>query len=154
MKKRLAAFLIIFILASCAAKEVNKVPEEFNAFRIQDTPAFIILNQSYDMEVVKSDILFCTEVSLGSKALIASGRVIKEVGAAVGIGGLLLAADLAITGGLFTSLAVLPIGLASMMGWTLYKSADALSELGSFKGLETCLESKGYDVVFYIESKK
>ena len=81
-------------------------------------------------------------------------KSLREVGAAVGIGGLLLAADLAITGGLFTSLAVLPIGLASMMGWTLYKSADALSELGSFKGLETCLESKGYDVVFYIESKK
>ena len=33
---------------------------------------------------------------------------------------------------------------------TTYASADAVSELGEYKNLETCLEGKGYSVVFFL----
>lgn len=39
-------------------------------------------------------------------------------------------------------------------GWATYASADAVSELGDYKNLETCLEEKGYSVVFFLEENK
>ena len=39
-------------------------------------------------------------------------------------------------------------------GWVTYASADAVSELGEYKNLETCLEEKDYSVVFFLEENK
>ena len=38
-------------------------------------------------------------------------------------------------------------------GWAAYASADEVAELSEYKNLETCLEEKGYSVVFFFEEE-
>ena len=38
-------------------------------------------------------------------------------------------------------------------GWVTYASADEVSELSEYKNLETCLEDRGYSVVFFFEEE-
>ena len=75
----------------------------------------------------------------------------KIVGGYFGVVGLIALIDIATTGGIISS--ILPPGAAILTAgaWTMYASADTVSELGEYKNLETCLEEKDYSVVFFLE---
>jgi len=150
MKNLLIIFVSIFLFSSCASNTFKEIPGEVNTFNIKGTPAYILVDDNPNISLIESDVLFC-QTKLEDKNSPAK-RLLKRVGGAYGLGGLIVAVDLSTTGGIVTRLLVLPYSMIAMATWTLYASADALSELGSYKGLEVCLEKKGYDIVFYVES--
>ena len=61
--------------------------------------------------------------------------------------------DLATTGGVISSLLIPGMAVITAAGWVTYASADAVSELSEYKNLETCLEDRGYSVVFFFEEE-
>ena len=70
---------------------------------------------------------------------------------AIGVGYFLVAADLATSGGILSSIFV-PAALgASAIGLVLYASADRAEEFTAYSSAESCLEEKGYEVVFFLE---
>jgi len=151
MNNSLITFVLVILSSSCASNTFKEIPGEVNTYNIKETPAYIVVDDNPNISLIESDVLLC-QTKLENKNS-PTKRLLKRVGGAYALGGLIVAADLATTGGVVTTLLVLPYSMIAIATWTLYASADALSELGSYKGLETCLEKKGYDIVFYVESK-
>ena len=77
----------------------------------------------------------------------------KVVGGIYGVAGVVALSDLATTGGVISSLLIPGMAVITAAGWVTYASADAVSELSEYKNLETCLEDRGYSVVFFFEEE-
>ena len=151
MQIKIISFIFLLLLSSCSLNELKSTPGETNIFNIKDTPAYIVMNDEINMDVLLSDISRCKEkFDVNTTAI---SRVIKTFGGYTGLVGAFAVIDILTTGGALFQILVLPTSLIAIAGWSLYSSADALSALGQYKNLETCLENNGYDVVFYVESK-
>ena len=64
---------------------------------------------------------------------------------------MIVAADLATSGGVLSSIFV-PYALgASAVGFVVYASSDRAEEFTAYSSAEACLEEMGYEVVFFLE---
>ena len=78
-------------------------------------------------------------------------NLLKGTGGFFGVGYLIVAADLATSGGVLSSIFV-PFALgASAVGFVVYASSDRAEEFTAYSSAEACLEEMGYGVVFFLE---
>ena len=148
-------FSIIFLLfftSSCAVNTVNSSPEKSNFLHIEGTPADVLIEPNSSLDLINNDIYVCLAEVEGKARSI---RVpMKVVGGYFGVVGLIALIDVATTGGLNSQILLPGLTIFTATSWVTYASADSVSELGEHKNLETCLEKKGYSVVFFIKKDK
>ena len=148
-------FIIIFslfLITSCAVNTVTSAPEKDKFLHIDGTPAYVLIESDKSTELINDDIYICLAEVEGKARSIKTPM--KAVGGIYGVAGLLGIIDLATTGGIISSLLMPGMAVIAAAGWMTYASADAVSELGEYKNLETCLEEKDYSVVFFLEENK
>ena len=148
-------FIIIFslfLITSCAVNTVTSAPEKDKFLHIDGTPAYVLIESDKSTELINDDIYICLAEVEGKARSIKTPM--KAVGGIYGVAGLLGIIDLATTGGIISSLLMPGMAVSAAAGWVTYASADAVSELGEYKNLETCLEEKDYSVVFFLEENK
>lgn len=148
-------FIIIFslfLITSCAVNTVTSAPEKDKFLHIDGTPAYVLIESDKSTELINDDIYICLAEVEGKARSIKTPM--KAVGGIYGVAGLLGIIDLATTGGIISSLLMPGMAVIAAAGWVTYASADAVSELGEYKNLETCLEEKDYSVVFFLEENK
>ncbi len=152
MKYLIIGLLVLMFIASCAVNSVNSVPDEDKFINIEGTPAYVLVEPNKSMELINDDIYICSAEVEGKIRRIKVP--LKAVGGVYGAAGLLTLIDLATTGGFFASIVIPGVAVMTAVGWTVYASADAVSELSAYRNLEICLEDKGYSVVFFLEENK
>ena len=148
-------FSIIFsllLITSCAVNTATSVPDKSKFIHIDGTPAYVLIESDKSVNLINDDIYICSVKVEGKARSIKTPM--KVVGGIYGVAGLLGIIDLATTGGTISSLLMPGMAVIAAAGWVTYASADAVSELGEYKNLETCLEEKGYSVVFFLEEDK
>ena len=148
----LSIILTLMLTAACAVNTVNSVPDKNKFINIEGTPAYVLIEASKSTELMNDDIYICSAEVEGKIRRIKVP--LKAVGGIYGAAGLLALIDLATTGGIFASIFIPGIAVMTAVGWTVYASADAVSELSAYRNLEICLEDKGYSVVFFLEENK
>ena len=143
---------MLFLITSCAVNTVTSAPEKEKFLHIDGTPAYVLIESDKSTDLVNNDIYICLAEVEGKARSIKTPM--KAVGGIYGVAGLLGIIDLATTGGIISSLLLPGMAVIAAAGWVTYASADAVSELGEYKNLETCLEEKDYSVVFFLEENK
>ena len=142
----------LFLISSCAVNTVSSAPEENKFVHIDETPAYVLIETGKSLELINDHIYICLAEVEGKARSIKTPM--KVVGGIYGVAGLVALIDLATTGGVISSLLIPGMAVFTAAAWVTYASADAVSELGEYKNLETCLEGKGYSVVFFLEENK
>jgi len=142
----------LFLITSCTVNTVTSAPEKDKFLHIDGTPAYVLIESDKSTELINDDIYICLAEVEGKARSIKTPM--KAVGGIYGVAGLLGIIDLATTGGIISSLLMPGMAVIAAAGWVTYASADAVSELGEYKNLETCLEEKDYSVVFFLEENK
>ncbi len=149
---RFIIILSLFLITSCAVNTAISVPDKSKFIHIDGTPAYVLIESDKSTDFINDDIYICSAEVEGKARSIKTPM--KVVGGIYGVAGLLGIIDLATTGGTISSLLMPGMAVIAAAGWVTYASADAVSELGEYKNLETCLEEKGYSVVFFLEENK
>ena len=149
---RFSIIFSLFLITSCAVNTVTSAPEKDKFLHIDGTPAYVLIESDKSTELINDDIYICLAEVEGKARSIKTPM--KAVGGIYGVAGLLGIIDLATNGGIISSLLMPGMAVIAAAGWVTYASADAVSELGEYKNLETCLEEKGYSVVFFLEEDK
>ncbi len=149
---RFSIIFSLFLITSCAVNTVTSAPEKEKFLHIDGTPAYVLIESDKSTDLVNNDIYICLAEVEGKARSIKTPM--KAVGGIYGVAGLLGIIDLATTGGIISSLLMPGMAVIAAAGWVTYASADAVSELGEYKNLETCLEEKDYSVVFFLEENK
>ena len=149
---RFSIIFSLFLITSCAVNTVTSAPETDKFLHIDGTPAYVLIESDKSTELINDDIYICLAEVEGKARSIKTPM--KAVGGIYGVAGLLGIIDLATTGGIISSLLMPGMAVIAAAGWVTYASADAVSELGEYKNLETCLEEKDYSVVFFLEENK
>ena len=149
---RFSIIFSLFLITSCAVNTATSVPDKSKFINIDGTPAYVLIESDKSTELINDDIYICLAEVEGKARSIKTPM--KVVGGIYGVAGLLGIIDLATTGGTISSLLMPGMAVIAAAGWVTYASADAVSELGEYKNLETCLEEKGYSVVFFLEENK
>lgn len=149
---RFSIIFSLFLITSCAVNTVTSAPEKDKFLHIDGTPAYVLIGSDKSTELINDDIYICLAEVEGKARSIKTPM--KAVGGIYGVAGLLGIIDLATTGGIISSLLMPGMAVIAAAGWVTYASADAVSELGEYKNLETCLEEKDYSVVFFLEENK
>ena len=149
---RFSIIFSLFLITSCAVNTVTTAPEKEKFLHIDGTPAYVLIESDKSTDLVNNDIYICLAEVEGKARSIKTPM--KAVGGIYGVAGLLGIIDLATTGGIISSLLMPGMAVIAAAGWVTYASADAVSELGEYKNLETCLEEKDYSVVFFLEENK
>ena len=149
---RFSIIFSLFLITSCAVNTVTSAPEKDKFLHIDGTPAYVLIESDKSTELINDDIYICLAEVEGKARSIKTPM--KAVGGIYGVAGLLGIIDLATTGGIISSLLMPGMAVIAAAGWVTYASADAVSELGEYKNLETCLEEKDYSVVFFLEENQ
>ena len=149
---RFSIIFSLFLITSCAVNTATSVPDKSKFINIDGTPAYVLIESDKSFDLINDDIYICLAEVEGKARSIKTPM--KVVGGIYGVAGLLGIIDLATTGGIISSLLMPGMAVIAAAGWVTYASADAVSELGEYKNLETCLEEKGYSVVFFLEENK
>lgn len=149
---RFSIIFSLFLITSCAVNTATSVPDKSKFINIDGTPAYVLIESDKSFDLINDDIYICLAEVEGKARSIKTPM--KVVGGIYGVAGLLGIIDLATTGGTISSLLMPGMAVIAAAGWVTYASADAVSELGEYKNLETCLEEKGYSVVFFLEENK
>ena len=149
---RFSIIFSLFLITSCAVNTVTSAPEKEKFLHIDGTPSYVLIESDKSTDLVNNDIYICLAEVEGKARSIKTPM--KAVGGIYGVAGLLGIIDLATTGGIISSLLMPGMAVIAAAGWVTYASADAVSELGEYKNLETCLEEKDYSVVFFLEENK
>tara|TARA_B100001559_G_scaffold137694_1_gene115655 strand:- start:2303 stop:2773 length:471 start_codon:yes stop_codon:yes gene_type:complete len=149
---RFSIIFSLFLITSCAVSTVTSAPEKDKFLHIDGTPAYVLIESDKSTDLINDDIYICLAEVEGKARSIKTPM--KAVGGIYGVAGLLGIIDLATTGGIISSLLMPGMVVIAAAGWVTYASADAVSELGEYKNLETCLEKKDYSVVFFLEENK
>ena len=149
---RFSIIFSLFLITSCAVNTVTSAPEKDKFLHIDGTPAYVLIESDKSTELINDDIYICLAEVEGKARSIKTPM--KAVGGIYGVAGLLGIIDLATNGGIISSLLMPGMAVIAAAGWVTYASADAVSELGEYKNLETCLEEKDYSVVFFLEENK
>ena len=148
----LGIIISLLLVSSCAVNTVRSAPEENKFVHIDGTPAYVLIETGKSLESINDHIYICLAEVEGKARSIKTPM--KVVGGIYGVAGLVALIDLATTGGVISSLLIPGMAVFTAAAWVTYASADAVSELGEYKNLETCLEGKGYSVVFFLEENK
>ena len=140
----------LIILISCSTIDATKEkPNHISYFHIDNTPAYITIDSKFNEFDAIQDSNLCFDEGLRDGKF--KSNILKSTGGFIGLGYLLVAADLATSGGIFSSIFV-PYALgASAVGFVVYASAERAEEFTSYSSAEACLEEKGYEVVFFLE---
>lgn len=145
----LTIIMTSLLISSCAVNTANSAPEKNRFVHIDGTPAYVLIEPDKSIELINDHIYICLAEVEGKARSIKTPM--KVVGGIYGVAGVVALIDLATTGGVLSSLLIPGMAVITAAGWVTYASADAVSELSSYKNLETCLEEKDYSVVFFFE---
>ena len=148
----LGIIISLLLISSCAVNTVSSAPEENKFVHIDGTPAYVLIEPDKSVDLINDHIYVCLAEVEGKARSIKTPM--KVVGGIYGVAGLVALIDLATTGGVISSLLIPGMAVITAAGWVTYASADAVSELSEYKNLETCLEDRGYSVVFFFEENK
>ena len=148
----LGIIISLLLISSCAVNTVSSAPEENKFVHIDGTPAYVLIQTGKSLETINDHIYIWLAEVEGKARSIKTPMIV--VGGIYGVAGLVALIDLATTGGVISSLLIPGMAVFTAAAWVTYASADAVSELGEYKNLETCLEGKGYSVVFFLEENK
>ena len=148
----LLGVLSLLLVTSCAVNTASSAPEKNKFVHIEGTPAYVLIEPDKSVDLINDHIYVCLAEVEGKARNIKTPM--KVVGGIYGFAGVLALIDLATTGGVISSLLIPGMAVITAAGWVTYASADAVSELGEYKNLETCLEEKDYSVVFFLEENK
>ena len=143
--------LSLLLVTSCAVNTASSAPEKNKFVHIEGTPAYVLIEPDKSVDLINDHIYFCLAEVEGKARNIKTPM--KVVGGIYGVAGVVALIDLAATGGVISSLLIPGMAVITAAGWVTYASADAVSELSEYKNLETCLEDRGYSVVFFFEEE-
>ena len=143
--------LSLLLVTSCAVNTASSAPEKNKFVHIEGTPAYVLIEPDKSVDLINDHIYVCLAEVEGKARNIKTPM--KVVGGIYGIAGVVALIDLATTGGVISSLLIPGMAVITAAGWVTYASADAVSELSEYKNLETCLEDRGYSVVFFFEEE-
>ena len=147
-------FLVVIsllLVSSCAVNTASSAPEKNKFVHIEGTPAYVLIEPDKSVDLINDHIYVCLAEVEGKARNIKTPM--KVVGGIYGVAGVVALIDLATTGGVISSLLIPGMAVITAAGWVTYASADAVSELSEYKNLETCLEHRGYSVVFFFEEE-
>ena len=150
-KNILFGLLSILLVTSCAVNTASSAPEKNKFVHIEGTPAYVLIEPDKSVDSINDHIYVCLAEVEGKARNIKTPM--KVVGGIYGVAGVVALIDLATTGGVISSLLIPGMAVITAAGWVTYASADAVSELSEYKNLETCLEDRGYSVVFFFEEE-
>ena len=139
--------LSLLLVTSCAVNTASSAPEKNKFVHIEGTPAYVLIEPDKSVDLINDHIYVCLAEVEGKARNIKTPM--KVVGGIYGVAGVVALIDLATTGGVISSLLIPGMAVITAAGWITYASADAVSELSEYKNLETCLEDRGYSVVFF-----
>jgi len=148
----LSIIITLFFISSCAVNTASSAPEKNKFVHIEGTPAYVLIEPDKSVDSINDHIYICLAEVEGKARNIRTPM--KVVGAIYGVAGVLALIDLATTGGIISSLLIPGMAVITAAGWVTYASADSVSELREHKNLETCLEDKGYSVVFFMDKNQ
>ena len=143
--------LSLLLVTSCAVNTASSAPEKNKFVHIEGTPAYVLIEPDKSVDLINDHIYVCLAEVEGKARNIKTPM--KVVGGIYGVAGVVALIDLATTGGVISSLLIPGMAVITAAGWVTYASADAVSELSEHKNLETCLEDRGYSVVFFFEEE-
>ena len=143
--------LSLLLVTSCAVNTASSAPEKNKFVHIEGTPAYVLIEPDKSVDTINDHIYVCLAEVEGKARNIKTPM--KVVGGIYGVAGVVALIDLATTGGVISSLLIPGMAVITAAGWVTYASADAVSELSEYKNLETCLEDRGYSVVFFFEEE-
>ena len=143
--------LSLLLVTSCAVNTASSAPEKNKFVHIEGTPAYVLIEPDKSVDLINDHIYVCLAEVEGKARNIKTPM--KVVGGIYGVAGVIALIDLATTGGVISSLLIPGMAVITAAGWVTYASADAVSELSEYKNLETCLEDRGYSVVFFFEEE-
>ena len=143
--------LSLLLVTSCAVNTASSAPEQNKFVHIEGTPAYVLIEPDKSVDLINDHIYVCLAEVEGKARNIKTPM--KVVGGIYGVAGVVALIDLATTGGVISSLLIPGMAVITAAGWVTYASADAVSELSEYKNLETCLEDRGYSVVFFFEEE-
>jgi hypothetical protein len=143
--------LSLLLVTSCAVNTASSAPEKNKFVHIEGTPAHVLIEPDKSVDLINDHIYVCLAEVEGKARNIKTPM--KVVGGIYGVAGVVALIDLATTGGVISSLLIPGMAVITAAGWVTYASADAVSELSEYKNLETCLEDRGYSVVFFFEEE-
>jgi hypothetical protein len=143
--------ITLFFISSCAVNTASSAPEKNKFVHIEGTPAYVLIEPDKSVDLINDHIYVCLAEVEGKARNIKTPM--KVVGGIYGVAGVVALIDLATTGGVISSLLIPGMAVITAAGWVTYASADAVSELSEYKNLETCLEDRGYSVVFFFEEE-
>ena len=143
--------LSLLLVTSCAVNTASSAPEKSKFVHIEGTPAYVLIEPDKSVDSINDHIYVCLAEVEGKARNIRTPM--KVFGAFYGLAGLAGVIDLATTGGVISSVLLPGMVVITAAGWVTYASADEVAELSEYKNLETCLEDKGYSVVFFFEEE-
>lgn len=149
---RFVKILSLLLITSCTVNTATSAPEKSKFIHIDGTPAYVLIEFDKSTDLINDDIYICLAEVEGKARNIKTPM--KVLGGLYGLGGLAGVIDLATTGGTISSILLPGMVFITATGWVTYASADEVSELREYKNLETCLEDKGYSVVFFFDQNK
>ena len=147
----LSIIIALFFISSCAVNTASSAPEKNKFVHIEGTPAYVLIEPEKSVDLINDHIYVCLAEVEGKARKIKTPMMV--FGGFYGLAGLAGIIDLATTGGVISSILLPGMVVITAAGWVTYASADAVSELSEYKNLETCLEDRGYSVVFFFEEE-
>ena len=144
----LSIIITLFFISSCAVNTASSAPEKNKFVHIEGTPAYVLIEPDKSVDLINDHIYVCLAEVEGKARKIKTPM--KVFGGFYGLAGLAGVIDLATTGGVISSILLPGMVVITAAGWVTYASADEVAELSEYKNLETCLEEKGYSVVFFL----
>ena len=146
----LSVVATLIMLISCSSIDAtNEKPNNISYFHIVNTPAYITIDSEFNEADAIQDSNLCFDEGLRDGKF--KSNILKGTGGFFGVGYLIVAADLATSGGVLSSIFV-PFALgASAVGFVVYASSDRAEEYTAYSSAEACLEEMGYEVVFFLE---
>ena len=147
----LSIIIALFFVSSCAVNTASSAPEKNKFVHIEGTPAYVLIEPDKSVDLINDHIYVCLAEVEGKARSIKTPM--KVFGGFYGLAGLAGVIDLATTGGVISSILLPGMVVITAAGWVTYASADEVAELSEYKNLETCLEEKGYSVVFFFEEE-
>ena len=147
----LSIIIALFFISSCAVNTASSAPEKNKFVHIEGTPAYVLIEPDKSVDLINDHIYVCLAEVEGKARKIKTPM--KVFGGFYGLAGLAGVIDLATTGGVISSILLPGMVVITAAGWVTYASADEVAELSEYKNLETCLEEKGYSVVFFFEEE-
>ena len=145
------AIIASLLGTSCAVNETFSTPDKNKFVHIESTSAYVLIEPDKSVDSINDHIYVCLAEVEGKARNIRTPM--KVFGGFYGLAGLAGVIDLATTGGVISSVLLPGMVVITAAGWVTYASADEVAELSEYKNLETCLEDKGYSVVFFFEEE-